>query len=172
MQYFHAYSICKLNSWFCNLYCKLLCCFPHVSRRESGGESRQCVGSFKQKPLAKAMTSKRCSTGPSPLNRQHSAITEHASVTQQTAALNNFAQRPEMTKNIESRCSMQSRNDIWYVLFRYITAVFVSNYTNKHSVHQGFISLHFYPSDRTNFESRAFSPWCSRPKLIISNLIY
>lgn len=124
------------------------------SRRER--ESRQCVGSFKQKPLAKAMTSKRCSTGPSPLNRQNSGITEFTGVTQQTAALNNSAQRPEMTKNIESRCSMQSRNDIWSVLFRYITAGFVRNYPNKHSVHQGFISFHFHPSDRTNSESRAF----------------
>lgn len=115
MQYFHAYSIRKLNSWFCNLYCKLLCCFPHVSGRESRRESRQCVGSFKQKPLAKAMTSKRCSTGPSPLNQQNSGITEPTGVTQQTAALNNSAQGPEMTKNIESRCSMQSRNDIWSV---------------------------------------------------------
>lgn len=172
MQYFHAYSIHKLNSWFCNLYCKLLCCFPHVSRRESRRESRQCVGSFKQKPLAKAMTSKRCSTGPSPLNRQNSGITEFTGVTQQTAALNNSAQRPEMAKNIESRCSMQSRNDIWSVLLRYITAGFVSNYPNKRSVRQGLISFHFYPSDRTNSESWAFFPWCSSTKFKISNLIY
>lgn len=132
-----------------------------AGERAGERESRQCVGSFKQKPLGKAMTSKRCSTGPSPLNRQNSGITEFTGVTQQTAALNNSAQRPEMTKNIESRCSMQSRNDIWSVLFRYTTAGFVSNYPNKHSVHQGFISFRFHPSDRTNSERRAFFPWCS-----------
>lgn len=127
-----------------------------AGERERGRESRQCVGSFKQKPPAKAMTSKRCSTGPSPLNRQNSAITEHAGVTQQTAALNDSAQGPEMTKNIESRCSMQRRSDIWSVLFGCITAGFVSNYPNKHSVRQGLISFRFYPSDGRNSESWAF----------------